>query len=224
MSKNYRVEFIGMPGSGKTFLQNKVIKYIKIKNYKKVTNNFKILNRWSKLIFFILFIFKKPLFALKTIVLIKTSKGMPNEKNKHLYYFFNEASLYSYFNSLNKNLIIINSEGFLYRSCFYFHPKSFLFNLENYIKEVPKVDLIVFVKSNKTLNIKRANSRKKEYNYNFDDIKTYKEKDELIDKIVNIYKNKKNCNIINLSNTKNKLNKIKIKKIVNIIKNENIAY
>ena len=41
-----------MPGSGKTFLQNKVIKYIKIKDYKKVTNNFKLLNRWSKIIFY----------------------------------------------------------------------------------------------------------------------------------------------------------------------------
>jgi len=224
MNKIYRVEFIGMPGSGKTFYQNKVLNYIKIKNYKKVTNNFKILNRLSKIIFFILFFFKKPIFTLKTLVLIKASKGMPNEKNKHLYYFFNEASLYSYFNSLKKNLIIINSEGFLYRSCFYFHPENSSFNLQNYIKEIPKVDLIIFVKSNKSLNIKRANSRKKEYNYNFDDIKTYKEKNELIDRIVKVYKNKKNCNIINLSNSKNKLNKIKIKKIIKIIKNENIAY
>ena len=90
-------------------------------------------------------------------------------------------------------------------------------------EESGNVDIDNFAKSNsedlENMTLKELQQLARDNN-----VKVKGKKNELIDRIVKVYKNKKNCNIINLSNSKNKLNKIKIKKIIKIIKNENIAY
>ena len=68
-----------------------------------------------------------------------------------MYYFINEASLYSYFISLNKNIFLINSEGFLYRTSFYFNQNKSNLKLKHYLRNVPKVDMVILVKNKKKI-------------------------------------------------------------------------
>ena len=59
MIQNKIIEFIGMPGSGKTFYENEIIK---LGNKKIIKNNFNYLNKLQKTKFIILFIFSYPIF------------------------------------------------------------------------------------------------------------------------------------------------------------------
>ena len=217
-NKIYNIEFLGMPGSGKSYIQNIILKKLKIKNYLNYYYDFKILNRFSKIFFFFRFLLSYPSFSLKTLILIKLSKQQANEKNKHMYYFVNEASLYSYFNSLNKNIFLINSEGFLYRTSFYFDQNKSNFNLINYLRNVPEVDMVILIKNKKKDNIVRANSRINEYKYNSHDIKNYEKKNKLIDRISKIYKSNNKCKFLKLYNYQKKLGKIELEKIIKLIK------
>ena len=67
MSKSKVVEFVGMPGSGKTFFEKKIFKNI---NKKIIRNNFSHLNRLNKLRYIIFFIINYPNFFFKSIIII----------------------------------------------------------------------------------------------------------------------------------------------------------
>ena len=69
-----------MPGSGKSYIQKVILKNLKLKNYYNYYNDYKILNRFSKILFFLQFLLSYPIFSLKTLFLIKLSKQQANEK------------------------------------------------------------------------------------------------------------------------------------------------
>ena len=216
--KIFTIEFLGMPGSGKSYIQKLILKNLKLKNYCNYYNDYKILNRFSKILFFFRFLLSYPIFSLKTLFLIKLSKQQSNEKNKHMYYFVNEISLHSYFNSLNKNIYLINSEGFLYRASFYFNQNKFNINIKNYLRNIPKVDMVILIKNKKKDNINRANSRANEYKYNSTDIKHYEKKNKIIDGIAEIYKSNNKCKFLKLNNYQKNLGKNEINRIIKLIK------
>ena len=66
-NKIFNVEFLGMPGSGKSYIQNIVLKKLKLKNYLNYYSDYKLLNRISKIFFFFRFLLSYPIFSLKTI-------------------------------------------------------------------------------------------------------------------------------------------------------------
>ena len=217
-NKIFNVEFLGMPGSGKSYIQNIILKKLKLKNYLNYYSDYKLLNRICKIFFFFRFLLSYPIFSLKTLMLIKLSKQQANEKNKHMYYFVNEASLYSYFISLNKNIFLINSEGFLYRTSFYFNQNKSNLKLKHYLRNVPKVDMVILIKNKKKDNIYRANSRINEYKYNSHDIKNYGKKNKLIDRISKIYKSNNKCKFLKINNYQKKIGKTELDKIIKTIK------
>ena len=54
-NKIFNVEFLGMPGSGKSYIQNIVLKKLKLKNYLNYYSDYKLLNRICKIFFFFSF-------------------------------------------------------------------------------------------------------------------------------------------------------------------------
>ena len=62
MIKNKIVEFVGMPGSGKTFFEKKIFKY---SNKKIIKNNFNYFNKFNKIKYIVFFIFSYPNFFFK---------------------------------------------------------------------------------------------------------------------------------------------------------------
>lgn len=204
-----------MPGSGKSFYQRKIINQFKKKKILK--NDFKILNKLEKLFFTLLFSIKYPLFFIKTLYLIYFKIRKKNEKNRYFYYFYNEIALRAYFEKINENKIVLNDEGFLYRSAAYFNQKYDLKNLTNYLNYLPKINIIIFLNSSKKTNIKRTLSRKNEFRYSSENINDYSRKEKLL-KIL-AYEYKKNRKIILIViNNQNKNTKKNLKKIFKTIK------
>ena len=83
MRKKINIEFIGMPGSGKTFFQKLISNNKDLKKFNIIKNNFKILNKKQKLLFILLFILKYPVFFYKTIYLLYISKEPASLKRRH---------------------------------------------------------------------------------------------------------------------------------------------
>jgi len=195
---------MGMPGSGKSFFQKKIINQFKNKNIQK--NNYKILNKINKLFYFFLFFLSNQYFFIKTlfIIIFKLKKV---EKSRNFYYFHNEIALRSFFQNCNYKTNIFNDEGFLYRSAAYFDRKYKTRELENYLDKLPKIDLIIYLYSKKEINIKRTLKRTNGYKYKKYDFKNYNKKEELLKKIISIYKKKNVVKFISIRNEKNKTKK-----------------
>lgn len=215
MRKKINIEFIGMPGSGKTFFQKLIGKNKDLKNFNIIKNNFKILNKTQKLLYILLFILQYPIFFSKTLYLLYISKELTSLKRRYFYFFYNEIALRSYYNFCDKSCLFINSEGFLYRTHFYFKKNLNNKKLINYLKIIPKIDIVVFINSPKKKNIERVNKRKNEYKYTEVDLKDYYKNNKLLNKIVNSYKNK-NTKLIFFDN-KNKDTKKNLRNINNLI-------
>ena len=66
--KIFTIEFLGMPGSGKSYIQKVILKNLKLKNYYNYYNDYKILNRFSKILFFLQFFIIIPYFFAKNSV------------------------------------------------------------------------------------------------------------------------------------------------------------
>ena len=62
MEKKISIEFLGMPGSGKTFYQKLIVKKKIFKGFKIIVNNFNILSRKKKFFLVLQFISKYPIF------------------------------------------------------------------------------------------------------------------------------------------------------------------
>ena len=171
MRKKINIEFIGMPGSGKTFFQKLIAKNKDLKKFIIIKNNFKILNKIQKLLYILLFIIQYPVFFYKTIHLLYIKKKSASLKtggsfyataSRRLFYFFyNEIALRSYYNFCSKSCLFINSEGFLYRTCFYFKNNSNNKKLVDYLKRIPKIDIIIFINSSKKKIFKELIKEKK---------------------------------------------------------------
>ena len=114
------IEFLGMPGSGKTFYYKKLKKILKKNKIK--TNSFKDFNsnKIIKFFYLILFIVENFIYFLKIIFLKKFYSDKPKESIKrHFYFFLRELIAYQALKKSNK--VILNSEGFFYRLIFYFN-------------------------------------------------------------------------------------------------------
>ena len=55
---------------------------------------------------------------------------------------------------------------------------------------MPKIDILIYIRSNKRLNIFRSKKRKKGFKYNLEEIKIYKNKENIIKKITKETKKK----------------------------------
>lgn len=222
MRKKINIEFIGMPGSGKTFFQKLISKNKDFKKFNIIKNNFKILNKKKKLLFILLFILKYPVFFYKTIYLLYISKEPASLKKRLFYFFYNEMALRTYYNFFNKSCLFINSEGFLYRTCFYFNNNLNDKVLVDYLKRIPKIDIIIFINSSKKLNIQRVNKRINEYKYSKVDLNDYDKNYKLLNKILNSYKNKNKDTKLIVFENKNqntKKNLSNINNLINTLKN-----
>ncbi len=213
MNKSKIVEFVGMPGSGKTFFEKKIFKY---SNKKIIRNNFYYLNKFNKIKFILFFIFSYPNFFFKSINIIFKNILIKEEFKKYFYYFYNEAAFRSYIDSRKeKKTILLNSEGFVYRTSYYF---DYIYNekTENYLNCLPKIDLIIFIKSNKKTDLSRTNKRNIGFKYNKRDLRDYYKKNFFLKKIVS-YLQKKKIKIIFINNSNDNNYRKNLKKIIKYI-------
>lgn len=217
MKKKINIEFIGMPGSGKTFFQHLIGKNKEFKNFKIIKNNFKILNKAQKFLYILLFVIQYPIFFLRTIFLLYKIEESKVSKKRHFYFFYNEMALRAYCNFFKENCIYVNSEGFWYRAYFYFQKKIIKKKLINYLKTIPKIDILIFMNSSKKLNLERVNKRKNEYKYSKEDLKNYDKNSKLLKKIISCYKN--NSSELVILNNRNKDKKKNLNNVKNLIKN-----
>ena len=212
MNKKIYVEFIGMPGSGKTFFQKKLIKKLK---YNATSNNFLHLNKMQKIFYIIKFALNYKFFFFKTLFFLFKIKKKNKLFKRYLYYFYNEIAFRSFFENNKKYKYLINSEGFYYRSSYYFNNKIDI-SLKKYLKTFPYINLLVFVKSKKSTDINRTIKRKNGFTYSEEDKRGYEKKKKfLLDSIKHI--NNKNTKILKINNTKNKYEKESISKIINFL-------
>ena len=212
MKKGYYVEFIGMPASGKTYYCDKVIRLLNKDNI--VSNNFHFLNKLKKTFFLMVFVLKYMNYSFQIFKLFFNLDFSKKEVKKHFYYFINEASLRAYHEY--KKDIVINSEGFRYRSLFfknYYATKQKRKNFSQFINSQPTVNLLILVKSKKNINLLRSRNRKKGYKYSAQDIVLYEKNVKIIKQICNDSKKKSILLSITLKSEKKDL-----KKIINTIK------
>ncbi len=188
-----------MPGSGKSFFQKKILNKFNKKNIHK--NDYKKLSKTKKIINIFLFILNNKYFVLKTIffLIFKVNK---QKRNRHFYYFYNEIALRESFENFREKTDVINDEGFLYRSAIYFDRKYKSFELENYLKKIPRIDLIIYLYSKKKSNFKRTLKRVNGYKYTGYDYENYHKKEKLLKKMVLLYKKKRMAKFILIHNTK----------------------
>ena len=211
MKESFFIEFIGMPGSGKSFYQNKLIKLLKNKDV--ISNNYRFLSKFEKSIFFLFFLLTNFKLTILNLFFFYTKKSKSNEFAKHFYYFKNEAAL-KFYHQIKKK-IIINSEGFRHRSVYFIYENSKInknFNFRKYLDLLPKIDLLIYIKSKKKNNIIRAKKRKNSFIYNSGEIKKYDEKLRILKKIVK--ESKKKNKIFYLDSDKPNLSTKELKKII----------
>ena len=210
MKKIY-IEFIGMPASGKSFYKKKIEKTLS--KDKILTNNFNFLSKILKIFFFMMFLFRYTKLTIINLNFFFFTKNNNKEFKKHFYYFKNEAALRIYHEI--KKEIIINSEGFRHRAIYFIHEnlkinKDFLY--KNYINSLPKIDILIYIRSNKRLNISRSKKRKKSFKYNLEEIKIYKNKENIIKKITK--ETKKNIFLIEFKRNQTDRNMNIFKKVI----------
>lgn len=211
---------IGMPGSGKSYIQDQLI--FKLRKYKLKKKGFYKQNKSKKIINFILFILIYPIFSLKNFYYIYKKL---DQKRKLLYYFLNESSLRISDKYSKKQKIIINDEGFFYRSLEYFKSLNNNQGFLNYLNKIPEIDILIYVNSSKKNCLSRVIKRKNHnFKYSEDEKNSFYKKIKLMRFISKFIQENKKIKIIKVNNDKLDMNKIN--KLVKIIKEdyENIAY
>ena len=210
INKKIFIEFIGMPASGKSFYQDKIIRLIKRKTF---YNKFNKLNKLQKFFFFLVFFIKYFRFTLKNLNFFFFTGINNKEFKKHFYYFKNEAALRILHEYKKEN--VINSEGFRYRAIYFIYENlktNKNFSSKDYINLLPKIDLLIYIKSNKRQNILRSKKRKKGFRYNLEETNIYSDKEKIIRRIIN--QTKKNSFFIEFKNNKFQENMTKFQKII----------
>ncbi len=199
-----------MPASGKSFYKNKIIKIIKKKT---ISNKFYKLNKPQKFFFFLVFLIKYFRLTVSYLNFFFFTRIKNKEFKKHFYYFKNEAALRIYHEQKKEN--IINDEGFRHRAIYFIYENlkiSNNFSYRNYINLLPKIDLLIYIKSNKKQNILRSKKRKKGFKYNLEEKKIYKDKEQIIKKIIK--ETKKSTFLVEFQNNQFQENISKFKKII----------
>ena len=77
---------------------------------------------------------------------------------------------------------------------------------------MPKIDLLIYIKSNKKQNILRSKKRKTGFKYDLDEIKIYKDKEKIIKKIIK--EKNKSIFLLEFKNNQIQENISKFKKII----------
>ncbi len=211
MKKKFYIEFIGMPASGKSFYKNQISKILRKKEI--ITNDYKDLSRMNKLMFFFIFIIKYFKLSIINLSFFYNNYSNKKELSKHFYYFKNEAALRIYHEIKNQN--VINSEGFRHRSIYFIYEnlkKNKKFQYKKYLQLLPKIDLLIYVRSNKKKNIQRSKKRKNAFKYNIKEIKNYEYKEKILESIVE--ETKKKIYTIDLKQNRTTENLNRLKKII----------
>lgn len=211
--KNKIIEFVGMPGSGKTFYQKKIKNLFSNKIY---LNNFKRLNKFEKFKFILISILKKPNFFFKTLLYIN-SLSKKKERKRYFYYFYNEVAYRFFFDAIKKKRkFLVNSEGFVYRSSNYFNYK---FNdiVKQYLKSMPDLDLIFFMNCSKLECLNRTSRRQNGYKYKIEDLKSFYHKEKFLKKTLTFCKNL-GIKVVFINNTQKKNFNQNIFKIIKNLK------
>lgn len=211
MKESFFIEFIGMPGCGKSYYKNKLIKLLNNKSV--ISNNYGDLSKIKKLLFFLFFLFTNFKLTVINLFFFNTKTSKSNEFAKHLYYFKNECALRFYHQKKKK--IIVNSEGFRHRSVYFIYEnlkynKNFYY--KKYLDLLPRIDLLIYIKSKKKYNILRTKKRKNSFIYSSEEIKKYDQKLKILEKIVRY--DEKKSKVIYINNNKSNLNIKKLKKII----------
>ncbi|WP_075522621.1 hypothetical protein [Candidatus Pelagibacter communis] len=161
------IEFIGLPGSGKSYISKKLIYSLK-KNKKEIIfeNKLKI-NKIIKIYLFLKFCLKNlGLCLVFTIIHLSNKTLDKNKKNLHFYWIVREIIAFEYCNKFGK--VLIRSEGFHQRFLFYLINigKTKISNSEMILlKLIPIPDKIVMISISKNKSIFLTKKRKKGFKY-----------------------------------------------------------
>ena len=199
-----------MPASGKSFYKKKITNIIKKKT---LSNKFQKLNKLQKFFFFLVFLIKYFRLTVTHLNFFFFAKTNNKEFKKHFYYFKNEAALRIYHEIKKEN--IINAEGFRHRAIYFIYENLKInnnFSYINYLNLLPKIDLLIYIKSNKKQNILRSKKRKTGFKYDLDEIKIYKDKEKIIKKIIK--EKNKSIFLLEFKNNQIQENISKFKKII----------
>ncbi|MDC3005225.1 hypothetical protein OAY95_04850, partial [Candidatus Pelagibacter sp.] len=77
MKKSFFIEFIGMPGCGKSYYKNKLISLLN--NKLVISNNYSDLPKIKKIFFFLFFLFTNFKLAIINLFFFYTKKSKSNE-------------------------------------------------------------------------------------------------------------------------------------------------
>ena len=146
-----KIELIGLPGSGKSFLIKKIQKRLKKSKKKLIFENKIKISFLSKLFFLLCFFIKNFLYVLVLIFLNNSNKSLsPIWKKRHFYWIVREMIVLEYSNYHNYNML--RSEGLHHRLLFYLTciEKNYLNFFGNLlIRLTPVPDLLIMLQISK---------------------------------------------------------------------------
>ena len=162
------IEFIGFPGSGKSFLAKKLYNQFKKSKKKIIFENKLKLNLYLKLYFLIKFTIKNLLYIFTIFVISFKNKKFidPIWLIKHRKWMINEIILYEYCKKGNR--ILIRSEGLHHRLLFFLigiDKKNFNFFEKMLIRSTPIPDKLIMIEISKKQSIKNTIKRNNGFKY-----------------------------------------------------------
>ena len=199
-----KIELIGLPGSGKSFLIKKIQKRLKKSKKKLIFENKIKISFLSKLFFLLCFFIKNFLYVLVLIFLNISNKSLsPIWKKRHFYWIVREMIVLEYSNYHNYNML--RSEGLHHRLLFYLTciEKNYLNFFGNLlIRLTPVPDLLIMLQISKKKSIQLVQLRNKGYIYGKKEIKEFNSRQLILKKIKNFFNKNKKQNFVNIENKK----------------------
>tara|TARA_B100001057_G_C22530610_1_gene825630 strand:+ start:91 stop:729 length:639 start_codon:yes stop_codon:yes gene_type:complete len=199
-----KIELIGLPGSGKSFLIKKIQKRLKKSKKKLIFENKIKISFLSKLFFLLCFFIKNFLYVLVLIFLNNSNKSLsPIWKKRHFYWIVREMIVLEYSNYHNYNML--RSEGLHHRLLFYLTciEKNYLNFFGNLlIRLTPVPDLLIMLQISKKKSIQLVQLRNKGYIYGKKEIKEFNSRQLILKKIKNFFNKNKKQNFVNIENKK----------------------
>jgi hypothetical protein len=189
-----KIELIGLPGSGKSFLVKKILNQLKEPKKKIIFENRIKINFLSKLFYLLSFFAKNFLYVSILIFLNFSNKSLSTVwKKRHFFWIIREMIVLEYCNY--KNYSLLRSEGLHHRLLFYLTciKKGYLNLFANLlIKFTPVPDLLIMLKISKKKSIKLVHLRNNGYKYGKKEIKEFDSRRLILKRIKNFfYKNNK---------------------------------
>ncbi len=199
-----KIELIGLPGSGKSFLIKKIQKRLKKSKKKLIFENEIKISFFSKLFFLLCFFIKNFLYVLVLIFLNYSNRSLsPIWKKRHFYWIVREMIVLEYSNYHNYNML--RSEGLHHRLLFYLTciEKNYLNFFGNLlIRLTPVPDLLIMLQISKKKSIQLVQLRNKGYIYGKKEIKEFNSRQLILKKIKNFFNKDKKQNFVNIENKK----------------------